>query len=153
MKNTHAIAFCLALCTCAPALALDGNNQPGAFGVIVPVQPLSMTQPVGNWTFTLPQSTGVLICTSFRWLVYPDSDWATANYHRVAFINLDGQDVGSLMINRALPPPLGLIQFSTGACYSATLPMGTHTYAMHFGALSNLPGKTFSVNGRITVAW
>jgi hypothetical protein len=31
--------------------------------------------------------------------------------------------------------------------------MGTHTYAMHFGALSNLPGKTFSVNGRITVAW
>jgi len=153
MKYTRAIAFCLALCMCAPAVALDGNNLSGDFAVMVPVQPLSVTLPVGSWSFTLPQTTGVLICTSFRWLVYPDSDWPTADYHRVAFINLDGHDVGSLMINRALPAPLGLIQFSTGACYSATLSMGTHTYAMHFGALSSLPGKRYSVNGRITVAW
>ncbi len=143
-------ALLVAVWIAPPVGALDGAAS-GTFITVVPPYPLTQ-QPqtiVGTTNFSLPVATGVLVCTSFRWLIWPDSAWATAQGDRVAFLRVDGADVGALMINEALPN--NLVQFSTGACYSASLPAGLHTAAVHFGGLGL--NQSFFTTGRVDVTW
>ena len=79
-------------------------------------------------TFSVPSGRWVTLIASVRW--FP-SNPAAASGLRVAYLQVDGQDVGPLIIGSAIPG--GLDQFSTGASYSVWLAGGTHTFRLHFG--------------------
>jgi hypothetical protein len=79
-------------------------------------------------TFLVPAGKWITLIASIRW--FP-SNPSTASGLRVAYLQVDGQDVGPLIIGNAIPG--GLDQFSTGASYSVVLAGGTHTFRIHFG--------------------
>jgi len=125
------------------AFALSGDSVVLASDTLV--DQTEITQGGGSVlmskTVSIPSSTRVLVCTTFRWLAeYPQY----TSGDRVAYIRIDGSDVGTLLVTDS--GPSNLWQFSNGGCYSATLSSGNHTFAVHFGGCCG-----DQVNDRFTV--
>ena len=100
--------------------------------------------------FTLPSTQRVLISTTFRWYANDNSSTFGA---RVAFIRIDGVDVGTLLIVDSQPG--NLMQFSTSGYFSTVLQPGPHTAAVHFGGCCGNYGHPFVVGSgsRLDVTW
>jgi hypothetical protein len=102
-------------------------------------------------SFTVPVATKILACTTFRWLAV---DPLTTTGPRVAFIRIDNQDVGSLMITTSAPSDLW--QLSNGGCITTSVSGGVlHNFAVHFGGCCGVYGHPFTVGAgsRISIVW
>lgn len=100
--------------------------------------------------FLRGRSTRVLICTTFRWLSLNNH---TTRGDRVAIMNLDGEDVGTMMMADSGPEMLW--QSSNSGCYSAQLIPGPHIVKVRFGGCCGFYGNPFVVGAgsRIDILW
>jgi hypothetical protein len=154
--KTKIFFFLLILLLCVVVVpmanAMNGDSSVLQYDTLVPQQEISSG---GGLVFMsknvyITSTTKVMVTASLRW--FPQNN-ATTIGDRVAYIRIDNQDVGVLMITDSSPN--NFQQFSVSAAYSTMLNAGYHNFAVHAGGCCGIYGHDFIVGAgsRIDIVW